>query len=161
FFDRGPVDAKQLTLGGFWSAYWYNGFIYGSEIARGLDIFRLVPTDVVSQNEIEAALLMRADEFNPQMQTHFDYPDGATTGKAYVDQLVRSRALSADRAKVLDGALEQIAKLGAGSKDRQGPLDRMQKAMEELERDMPSANAVDAKRMRSLSLMLKRMLLKL
>ena len=58
-------------------------------------------------------------------------------------------------------ALEQIAKIGPGGKDRQAPLDRMQKAMEELDRDMKTANAVDAKRMRSTSLLLKRMLLKL
>jgi len=161
FFDRGPVDARQLTLGGFWSAYWYNGFIYGSEIARGLDIFRLTPTDQLSQNEIDAAMLMRLDEFNPQMQTHFIYPDGATVSKAYVDQLVRTHAMAADRAKTLDAALDQIAKLGAGSKDRQAPLDRMQQAMEDLDREAPSANAVDAARMRSLSLMLKRQLLKL
>ena len=95
------------------------------------------------------------------MQTHFDYPDNATTAKAYVDQLVRGHVMSADRAKTLDAALDQMAKLGAGSKDRQAPLDRMQKAMEDLDRDMKTANAVDAKRMRSLSLMLKRMLLKL
>ena len=41
FFDRGPIDAKQLITGGFWSTYWYNGHIYGAEIARGIDIFRL------------------------------------------------------------------------------------------------------------------------
>ena len=29
FFDRGPIDAKQLITGGYWSAYWYNGHIYG------------------------------------------------------------------------------------------------------------------------------------
>nr|MDQ3816475.1 hypothetical protein [Acidobacteriota bacterium] len=44
YFDRGPIDPKTLVLGGDWSAYWYNGRIYASEIARGLDIFELVPT---------------------------------------------------------------------------------------------------------------------
>jgi len=161
YFDRGPVDPKQLILGGFWAAYWYNGFVYGSEISRGLDIFRLTPTEHLSQNEIEAATLMRLDEFNPQMQTHFTYPDVAIVAKAYVDQLLRSKVLPADRAKALDSALDLVTKLGAGSKDRQAPLDRMQKAMEDLDREMASANPVDAARMRSLSLMLKRMLLKL
>ena len=161
FFDRGPVDGKQLTLGGFWSGYWYNGLIYGSEIARGLDIFRLVPTDQLSQNEIDAATLMRLDEFNPQMQTHFIYPDNATIAKAYVDELVRAKAMAPDRAKTLDAALDQVTKMGAGGKDRQAQLDRMQKAMEDLEHDAASANAVDARRMHSLSLMLKRMLLKM
>jgi hypothetical protein len=161
YFDRGPVDPKQLILGGFWSAYWYNGFVYGSEISRGLDIFRLTPTEQLSQNEIDAATLMRLDEFNPQMQTHFTYPDVALVAKSYVDQLVRSKAMAADRAKTLDASLDLVTKLGAGSKDRQAPLDRMQQAMETLDREMASANPVDAARMRSLSLMLKRMLLKL
>ena len=41
YFDRGPIDPKVLVLGGDWSAYWYNGNIYGSEISRGLDVFEL------------------------------------------------------------------------------------------------------------------------
>jgi hypothetical protein len=41
YFDRGPMDAERLVSGGYWSAYWYNGHIYGSEMARGLDVFRL------------------------------------------------------------------------------------------------------------------------
>ncbi|MDH4065232.1 MAG: DUF305 domain-containing protein, partial [Acidobacteriota bacterium] len=41
FFDRGPLDAKKLITGGYWSTYWYNGYIYGTEIARGIDVFRL------------------------------------------------------------------------------------------------------------------------
>ena len=55
YFDRGPIDPKVLILGGDWSAYWYNGYIYGSEIARGLDVFQLTPTKFLTQNEIDAA----------------------------------------------------------------------------------------------------------
>jgi hypothetical protein len=68
FFDRGPLDAKQLITGGHWSAYWYNGRIYASEIARGLDVLRLKPTEHLSQKEIDAAEAVRADEFNAQHQ---------------------------------------------------------------------------------------------
>ena len=50
YFDRGPIDPKMLVLGGDWSAYWYNGDIYGSEIARGLDIFEL-DADEISDAE--------------------------------------------------------------------------------------------------------------
>ena len=60
FFDRGPLDAKNLIIGGYWSTYWYNGNIYGSEIARGIDMFRLLPSEYLSQNEIDAAMLVRA-----------------------------------------------------------------------------------------------------
>ncbi len=68
FFDRGPLDPKNLIIGGYWSAYWYNGSIYGAEISRGMDIFRLVPTQYLSQNEIDAAIQVRATEFNAQNQ---------------------------------------------------------------------------------------------
>ena len=61
YFDRGPVDAKQLITAGHWSSYWYNGYIYGTEMARGLDVFRLTPSEHLSQNEIDAARLVRYD----------------------------------------------------------------------------------------------------
>jgi hypothetical protein len=55
YFDRGPWDPTKLELGGFWSTYWYNGYIYGSEILWGFDIFELKPSGLFSQNEIDAA----------------------------------------------------------------------------------------------------------
>src|SRR5262252_5724432 len=67
FFDRGPIDGKELHGGGYWSAYWYNGAIYGSEIARGIDVFRLKPTEYMTQNEIDAAMLVRSEEVNTQL----------------------------------------------------------------------------------------------
>ena len=74
FFDRGPIDAKNLITGGYWSAYWYNGNIYGSEIARGIDVFKLMPSEHLSQNEIDAAMLVRLDEFNAQQQPKVTWP---------------------------------------------------------------------------------------
>src|SRR5207249_372863 len=64
YFDRGPIDPKMLVLGGEWAAYWYNGYIYGSEIARGLDVFELTPTKFLTQNEIDAAKVIRVPELN-------------------------------------------------------------------------------------------------
>ena len=64
YFDRGPIDAKNLITGGYWSAYWYNGNIYGAEIARGIDVFRLTPSEFLSENELAAANLVRFEEFN-------------------------------------------------------------------------------------------------
>ena len=57
------MDSTRLVDGGFWSVYWYNGYIVGSEIARGLDIFELSPA-AVSQNEIDAAKSVQFGEFN-------------------------------------------------------------------------------------------------
>jgi hypothetical protein len=72
FFDRGPLDAKRLITGGHWSAYWYNGYIYGAEIARGLDVLRLKPSGHLSQKEIAAAEAVRLPEFNAQHQRRIE-----------------------------------------------------------------------------------------
>jgi hypothetical protein len=93
YFDRGPMDANKLALGGFWSAYWYNGNIYGSEIGRGLDVFKLKPSEHLSQNEIDAALLVKMDRFNPQLQTKLVWPASFVVARAYLDQLQRNDGL--------------------------------------------------------------------
>ncbi len=105
YFDRGPVDPKVLVLGGEWSAYWYNGYIYGSEIARGLDVFELTPTKFLSQNEINAAKAVRVSELNVQNQQKIEWPDKLVVAKAYLDQLSRSQALPADKITALQEAI--------------------------------------------------------
>jgi hypothetical protein len=108
FFDRGPYSTTQSVLGGFWSSYWYNGHIYASEIARGLDVFALTPSEHLTQNEIDAAGLVRMSEFNPQNQRRMEWPAAFVVARAYVDQLTRSRGLSGTRsirvARDLDAA---------------------------------------------------------
>jgi hypothetical protein len=97
YFDRGPIDPKLLVLGGDWSAYWYNGHIYASEIARGLDVFELSPTKFLTQNEIDAAKAVRVSELNVQSQQKLEWPRNLVVAKAYIDQLERSQALPADQ----------------------------------------------------------------
>jgi hypothetical protein len=97
YFDRGAIDPKMLVLGGEWSAYWYNGYIYGSEIARGLDVFQLTPTKFLTQNEIDAARTVQVADLNVQDQQKIEWPANLVVAKAYVDQLSRSQALSAHR----------------------------------------------------------------
>jgi hypothetical protein len=108
YFDRGPVDSTRMVSGGSWSAYWYNGYIISSEIARGLDIFELKPSALISANEIAAAKSVRFDEFNTQGQPTLVWPTTFVLARAYVDQLERSKGLSADRISAvrtsLDGA---------------------------------------------------------
>jgi len=94
FFDRGPLDSTNLIVGGFWSTYWFNGHVYASEIVRGIDIFRLLPSEYLSQNEIDAASLVRYEEFNAQQQPMVEWPATAVVAKAYVDQLTRHAASS-------------------------------------------------------------------
>ena len=97
FFDRGPVDSLRMASGGSWSAYWYNGTIVSSEIARGLDVAELTPSQYVSQNEIDAAKTVRLEYLNTQGQPKFVWPPSFALVKAYVDQLERGKCLSAGR----------------------------------------------------------------
>jgi len=84
YFDRGPVDADQLITGGYWSAYWYNGRIYATEISRGLDVFALSPSEFLTAEEIAAAEAAQYDGgvFNPQTQTQVSWPEAAIAAAA-------------------------------------------------------------------------------
>ena len=91
FFDRGPIDADQRVIGGYWSAYFHRGNIYGSEIVRGLDVLRLKPSEFLTENEIAAAALAEGEgTFNPQRQTPVTWPAVPVVAQAYLDQLERS-----------------------------------------------------------------------
>jgi hypothetical protein len=151
YFDRGPVDEKQLVTAGYWSAYWYNGHIYGSEIARGIDIFRLVPTDHLTQAEIDAAVQVRATEFNVQSQPRNEYPLNFITARAYVDQLVRSKAFTTERAAALRAAMDRADRQGAARAD----LDAVTNLANQIEKDAAAARGVDAERMKALAATIK------
>ena len=97
YFDRGPVDATRMAMGGSWSAYWYNGVIVSSEIARGLDIFELTPSGLLSQNEIDAAKSVHLDYMNTQGQPKLVWPATFALARAYVDQLARNNGMSANK----------------------------------------------------------------
>ena len=105
FFDRGPLKDGELTSAGSWSVYWYNGVIVNSEIARGLDVFELAPSKYISQNEIDAAKTVVFTELNPQEQPKLVWPASFAKARAFVDQLERSKGLSAARIGAVRGAL--------------------------------------------------------
>jgi hypothetical protein len=116
YFDRGPVDAAKLTLGGSWSVYWYNGVIVSSEIQRGLDIFELVPSAFISQNEIDAAKTVHFDYVNTQGQQKIVWPPSFPLARAYVDQLARSNGLSASRIAAVRGSLASAESAASGQR---------------------------------------------
>ena len=106
YFDRGPVDEEELITAGYWSTYWYGGYIYGTEIARGLDVFALEPSDYLTENEIAAASLKEADlTVNAQTQQRVVWPDVPVVALAYLDQLLRSNVISSARADQLSSVL--------------------------------------------------------
>ena len=145
YFDRGPINPTELVTGGYWSSYWYNGNIYGAEISRGIDVFRLLPSEHLTENEIAAANLVRFQEFNSQNQPTYVWPPSFVVAKAYLDQLERGKAIDAARAKTLRAALDQ------GDKRQKATLDQLDAFAAELVRDAAAPNAPDAKRYKAMA----------
>ncbi|MFN4287358.1 MAG: DUF305 domain-containing protein [Brevundimonas sp.] len=115
YFDRGPLNAERMTMAGYWSVYWYNGLIYGTEIARGLDVFALTPSAYLSENEIAAARMANLGEtVNPQQQFEVTWPAHPVVARAYMDQLGRDNALSEASAAGLTATLERATALVDG-----------------------------------------------
>ncbi|HEU5412626.1 MAG TPA: hypothetical protein VFW31_02665 [Candidatus Angelobacter sp.] len=152
YFDRGPIDPKMLVLGGDWSAYWYNGYIYASEIARGLDVFELTPSKFLTQNEIDAARSVRVNELNVQNQQKIEWPASLVVAKAYVDQLSRSQALPENKVAALRKAIHS-AETSHMSK---GSLAKLKNMAPDLQKDAGSVtNSADSARLHALAAILE------
>lgn len=151
YFDRGPLDATKRGLGGQWSAYWYNGYIYGSEIARGVDVLKLVPNKFITQNEIDAANQVHFDELNVQNQPRITWPANFVVARAYLDQLNRSNALAPRQIAAINAAMGKVE----ASHDRKG-IAQLKAMAASLDKDATAAQTpADAKRMRALAEILK------
>ncbi len=152
YFDRGPLSDERLFTGGQWSTYWYNGLIIGAEIARGLDVLRLTPSEHLTANELEAANLVEWGEFNPQHQPRIEWPDHPSVARAYADQLVRSGAMSSDQRSML---FEVLGRYEAGGADRAAAAETFRQAASMLEDGTSAAGSHDAPRMRALAATLR------
>jgi hypothetical protein len=144
YFDRGPIDPNLLVLAGSWSAYWYNGHIYSSEISRGLDILELTPTKDLTQNEIDAAKSVMVSELNVQNQQQIVWPKTLVVAKAYVDQLERSGSMSAADIASVRAAIDSNNK------------GKMKKLSKSIAKNAASATGADAMRMHALADILKK-----
>jgi len=164
YFDRGSIDPPpgadvpaapqpaggrgRGTIGGSWGAYYWNGHIYSSELDRGFDIMELTPSDQLSKNEIEAAKLVKFREYNPQSQPKIVWPAAFVVVRSYLDQLVRSNGLAADRTKAIASALDAAeAKSG---KERRDALNALAKQV-----DKDVSGAKDPERVKMMSAAIK------
>jgi hypothetical protein len=141
YFDRGP-QAETLQLGGHWSAYWYNGHIYASEITRGLDVLTLKPSQHLTQNEIDAAKTAKLAVFNPQHQTKMVWPASFTVARAYVDQLQRGGLAAAEVTRV-SNELKRIEGMAVGAARKT--------ALNTLAASVSNLNATDKGRVQALT----------
>jgi hypothetical protein len=143
FFDRGPVDSTRFSMGGSWSVYWYNGSIVSSEIARGLDVAELVPTQYISQNEIDAANTVHLDYLNAQGQPQLSWPPSFALAKAFVDQLERKKCLSADRISAVRQSISNAER--ATGPQRHNALTQLATSL-----DADAGNSCDAPKVKTL-----------
>ncbi|MEP6990968.1 MAG: hypothetical protein ABJA80_08575 [bacterium] len=130
YFDRGAVDAPppagdstansrtRGTIAGSWGAYYWNGYVYSSEMARGLDVLELLPSDKLSANELAAAKLVHFTDYNPQSQPHVTWPAAFPVVRSYLDQLVRDNGLSATRTTAISNALSAAQRQGGAARSR-------------------------------------------
>ena len=112
YFDRGPYLEDELIPGGFWSVYYYEGAIYGTEIQRGIDVLKLTPSDHITANEIEAAnyafpAIGSKRLFNPQQQIPMKWPAKPDVALAYIDQLIRDNAIEE---KTAENMIDKLGK---------------------------------------------------
>jgi hypothetical protein len=143
YFDRGPINGEAMLSGGYWSTYWYNGNIYGAEMARGIDVFRLKPSEFLSQNEIDAAMQFRMQEFNSQNQPKVVWEPTAAVAKAYMDQLSRTKSIDAARARA---AADAMSKSGGS-----GAIEELERLAGQFDADAAKATGIDQKRFKALA----------
>jgi hypothetical protein len=152
FYDRGPIDGTALVSGGYWSSYWYNGNIYAAEISRGLDIFRLLPSEFLTQNEIDAAAQVRTTEFNAQQQPKVVWPATLQVARAYVDQLTRGKAIAADRARAVVDAMSRADQTpGPSDRNAAAAVTTLEAIAGQLAGDARAATGRDAARFNALA----------
>ncbi len=151
YFDRGPVNAEDLVSGGYWSAYWYNGHIYGAEIARGLDVFRLTASEHLSQNEIDAASLVLSEETNVQHQERIVWPPSSTLARAYLDQLNRGSGIEPQRADAVTEVLGRVDQLGSVDRGAATVVAELEALATELESHVEEAVWLNVQRLGSLA----------
>ena len=151
YFDRGPVNPEAVVSGGYWSAYWYNGHIYGAEIARGLDVFRLTASEYLSQNEIDAASLVLSEETNVQHQERNVWAPSSTLARAYLDQLNRGSGIEPQRADAVTEALGRVDELGSGDSGAATVVAELEALATELEGDIEEAVWLNVQRLESLA----------
>ena len=142
---------RVRILGGYWSAYWYDGYIYGTEIARGLDVLKLLPSEHLTGNEIEAASLASRGGFNAQQQRRIDWPASPVVARTYLDQLSRSRAIRPERARTLTSALDRAEAVSSEKRKDEDVSRRLDTIAGELESDRAAASGRDQARLQSLA----------
>jgi hypothetical protein len=154
FFDRGPIDGKHLITAGFWSTYWT---MASSTAPRSpaASMSRADAERVLSQNEIDAALLVKATEFNAQQQPKVTWPASSTVARAYLDQLTRGNAIQPQRAAAVTAALERVDKIRSGRDAGATATPELKALLDalaaELEGDARKAAGRDAVRLQSLA----------
>ena len=143
YYDRGPISATALILGGLWSTYWYNGSTYGSEIARGFDVFGLTPTAQMSANEIAAAREVQVERLNVQHQDRITWQPSFAVVRSFVDQLVRADDIDAETLAQVNKFVDRAERFSTGPQS-QAAKANLHALAQQLKHEPAFANLVQA-----------------
>ena len=147
YFDRGPIDTEELITGGYWSTYWYNGRIYGTEISRGLDVFEMQPSDFMTENELAAASLEALKgTVNAQTQEMVTWPAVPVVARAYQDQLLRDGEIDAGQSRELTQVLDRAERLLEADNGNRNASRELSDFAEQLEEEGESRRGITRKR---------------
>ncbi len=147
FFDRGPIDTEELITAGYWSTYWYNGRIYGTEISRGLDVFEMQPSDFLTENEIAAASLEALKgTLNAQTQERITWPAEPVVARVYQDQLLRTGAIDEAQSRELSEALNRAQRLLERGNSNRNAASELEALAGRFETSAQSLDGITAKR---------------
>lgn len=147
FFDRGPIDTEELITAGYWSTYWYNGRIYGTEISRGLDVFEMQPSDFLTENEIAAASLEALKgTVNAQTQERITWPAEPVVARAYQDQLLRTGAIDEAQSRELSEALNRAQRFLERGNSNRNAASELEALAGRFETSAQSLDGITAKR---------------
>ena len=147
FFDRGPIDTEELITAGYWSTYWYNGRIYGTEISRGLDVFEMQPSDFLTENEIAAAFFEALKgTVNAQTQERITWPAEPVVARAYQDQLLRTGAIDEAQSRELSEALNRAQRLLERGNSNRNAASELEALAGRFETSAQSLDGITAKR---------------
>lgn len=152
FFDRGPIDPEELVMGGYWSAYWYGGAIYGTEIARGLDVFALTPSDYLSESEIIAASIpVTQMVVNTQSQARYNWPAVPSVARAYIDQLERAEIMDTTQITSARESLDRAEELLSQNETSIATADELAEQAAAFARQGAGSSSVNGQRLLALS----------
>jgi len=143
-----PVPGRDIMV-----QSWYQG---GVSVFDFTDSANPVEIAFFDRGPLDAAAVVRWEEFNSQQQPKVTWPATAVVAKAYIDQLNRTQAIQPGRARAVVEAMERAEGIRS-PRDRgaSAAVEQLDGLVAQLESDANAASGADKKRLVALADTLK------